>query len=238
MRPQIACEMKTALITGANKGIGHEVARQLAAKGFHVFVGARNAKPGRKAAEAIAKKCGKATFLEIDVAENDSVTAAAREFSNIEDHLDVLVNNAGIIVDGDDAILEISDDLLRKTLETNTLGALRVTRAFAPLLRKSKTPRVINVSSGGGQLTDGADGWAPAYCISKTALNGVTVQLAAALPKFAVNSVCPGWVRTDMGGSNATRSVAEGASGIVWLACEAPQSLTAKFVKDRKVVPW
>jgi len=144
--------VKTVLITGANKGIGHEVARQLAAKGFHVFVGARNAKAGRKAAEEIAKNGGKATFLEIDVADNDSVATAAREFSNIADHLDVLVNNAGIIVDGDDAILKISDELFRKTLETNTLGPLRVTRAFAPLLRKSKAPRVINVSSGGGQL--------------------------------------------------------------------------------------
>ncbi|MGC1323776.1 MAG: SDR family NAD(P)-dependent oxidoreductase [Candidatus Udaeobacter sp.] len=230
--------MKTVLITGANKGIGHEVARELAAKGFHVFVGARNAKAGCKAAEEIAKKCGDATFWEIDVADNDSVTTAAREFSNTEDHLDVLVNNAGIIVDGDSAILEISDDLFRNTLETNTLGALRVTRAFAPLLRKSKTPRVINVSSGGGQLTGGADGWAPAYCISKTALNGVTVQLAAALPKFAVNSVCPGWVRTEMGGENASRSVEEGADTIVWLASEAPQDLTGKFLRDRKEVPW
>jgi NAD(P)-dependent dehydrogenase (short-subunit alcohol dehydrogenase family) len=230
--------MKTALVTGANKGIGHEVARQLAAKGFHVFVGARNAKAGCKAAEEIAKKCGKATFLEIDVADHDSVTTAAREFSKIENHLDVLVNNAGIIVDGDNSILEINDDLFRKTLETNTLGALRVTRAFAPLLRKSKTPRVINVSSSGGQLTGGADGWAPAYCISKTALNGVTVQLAAALPKFAVNSVCPGWVRTEMGGENATRSVEEGADTIVWLASEAPQDLTGKFLRDRKEIPW
>src|SRR5215467_12416944 len=194
--------MKTVLITGANKGIGREVARQLAAKDFHVFVGARNAKAGRKAAEEIAKQGGTVRFLEIDVADIDSVTTAAREFSGIEDHLDVLVNNAGIIVDGDDAILEISDDLVRKTLETNTLGPLRVTRAFAPLLRKSKAPRAINVSSGGGQLTGGADGWAPGYCISKTALNGVTVQLAAAGPEFAVNSVCPGWVRTDMGGRN------------------------------------
>jgi NAD(P)-dependent dehydrogenase (short-subunit alcohol dehydrogenase family) len=176
--------------------------------------------------------------LEIDVAANDSVTTAAREFSKIEDHLDVLVNNAGIIVDGDDAILEISDDLFRKTIETNTLGALRVTRAFVPLLRKSKAPRVVNVSSGGGQLTGGADGWAPAYCISKTALNGVTVQLAAALPKFAVNSVCPGWVRTEMGGENANRSVEEGAETIVWLASEAPQDLTGKFLRDRKEIPW
>ena len=230
--------MKTALITGANKGIGREVARQLAAKGFHVFVGARNPKAGRKAAEEISKLAGKTTFLEIDVADNDSVMNAAREFSNVADHLDVLVNNAGIIADGDEAILEISDELFRKTLETNMLGPLRVTRAFVPLLRKSKAPRVVNVSSGGGQLTGGADGWAPAYCISKTALNGVTVQLAAVLSKFAVNSVCPGWVRTEMGGENASRSVEEGADTIVWLATEAPQDLTGKFLRDRKEIAW
>jgi NAD(P)-dependent dehydrogenase (short-subunit alcohol dehydrogenase family) len=97
---------------------------------------------------------------------------------------------------------------------------------------------VINVSSGSGQLTDGADGWAPAYSISKTALNGVTLQLAAALPKFAVNSVCPGWVRTDMGGDNANRSLEEGADTIVWLATEAPHDLTGKFLRDRKEIRW
>jgi len=230
--------MKTALITGANKGIGHEVARQLAGKEFHVFIGARNRDAGRKAVDQITKKGGKATFLEIDVADNASVTAAVREFAKAADQLDVLVNNAGIMVDGDDAILEVSDELVRKTLETNTLGALRVTRAFASLLAKSRAPRVINVSSGGGQLTGGADGWAPAYCISKTALNGVTSQLATALPKFAINSVCPGWVRTDMGGRNATRSVEEGADTIVWLASDAPQNLTGKFLRDRKEIPW
>ena len=234
----IQAHMKIALVTGANKGIGREVARQLAAKGFHVFIGARNRSAGRKAADEIAKKGGKTAFLEIDVSDNNSVAVAAREFVKTSDHLDVLVNNAGIIVDGDHAILEIGDELLRKTLETNTLGALRVIRAFVPLLAKSKAPRVINVSSGGGQLTGGADGWAPAYCISKTALNGVTSQLAAALPKFAINSVCPGWVRTDMGGRSATRSVEEGADTIVWLASEAPQDLTGKFLRDRKEIPW
>jgi len=203
--------MNTALVTGANNGIGYEVARQLTGKGFQVFVGARNRDAGQKAVAKIAKEGGKAIFLEIDVADNPSVTVAAREFAKAADHLDVLVNNAGIIVDGDNAILEISDELLRKTLETNTLGALRVARAFVPLLRKSKAPRVINVSSGGGQLTGGADGWSPAYCISKTALNSVTLQLATALPKFAANSVCPSWVRTDMGGQDASRSVEEGA---------------------------
>jgi NAD(P)-dependent dehydrogenase (short-subunit alcohol dehydrogenase family) len=231
-------ENKTALVTGANKGIGYEVARQLTGKGFHVFVGARKRDAGRKAANEIAKAGGRATFLEIDVADNASVSAAAHEFSECADHLDVLVNNAGIIVDGDNEILEVSDDLFRKTLETNTLGPLRVTRAFAPLLAKSKAPRVINVSSGGGQLTGGADGWSPAYCISKTALNGVTSQLATALPKVAVNSVCPGWVRTDMGGQSATRSVEEGADTIVWLASDAPQKLTGKFLRDRKEIPW
>jgi len=234
----VDARMKTALVTGANKGIGREVARQLAAKGFHIFVGARDRRAGRKASDEIAKRGGNATFLEIDVSDNSSVVAAADMFAKAADHLDVLVNNAGIIADGDDAILDISDDLLRKTLETNTLGALRVTRAFVPFLIKSKAPRVINVSSGGGQLTGGADGWAPAYCISKTALNGVTAQLATALPKFAVNSVCPGWVRTEMGGQNATRSVEEGADTIVWLATDAPQELTGKFLRDRKEIAW
>ncbi len=230
--------MKTALITGANKGIGYEVARQLVAKGFQVFLGARNSVAGRQAAEALANGGTKTTFIQLDVTDADSVTAAAREFAGIADHLDVLVNNAGILFDGDSAILEVELDLLRKTLETNTLGPLRVARAFGALLAKSSAPRIINVSSGGGQLTDGADGWAPAYCISKTALNGVTSQLAAALPKVAVNSVCPGWVRTDMGGSGATRSVEEGADTIVWLATEAPQNLTGKFLRDRAEIPW
>ena len=145
------------------------------------------------------------------------------------DHLDVLVNNAGIIVDGDDAILEISDDLLKKTLETNTLGPLRVTRAFVPLLPEKQSAAGDQCLQRWRQLTGGADGWAPAYCISKTALNGVTSQLAAALPKFALNSVCPGWVRTDMGGENASRSVEEGADTIVWLAAEAPLELNRQI---------
>ncbi|MGH8102498.1 MAG: SDR family NAD(P)-dependent oxidoreductase [Chthoniobacterales bacterium] len=230
--------MKAVLVTGANKGIGREVARQLVGRGFHVFIGARNAKAGRATVEDLANGGGKTTFLEIDVSDDESVRSAACEFARHCDHLDVLINNAGIIVDGDDGILKITDDIFRKTIETNTLGALRAARAFEGLLSKSKTPRLINVSSGGGQLTGRADGWAPAYCISKTALNGVTSQLAAALPKFAINSVCPGWVRTDMGGQNATRSVEQGADTIVWLAADAPQKLTGKFLRDRKEIPW
>jgi NAD(P)-dependent dehydrogenase (short-subunit alcohol dehydrogenase family) len=228
---------KVALVTGANKGIGFEVARQLARRGFRVFLGARNEKAGRAAAEKLHEE-GDVIFLKIDVSDANSIRAAEEELSRQGDRLDVLVNNAGILLDEDKSALSITPEIFETTLRTNTLGPWLVAQAFAPLLEKSKSPRIVNVSSGGGQLEDGADGWAPAYCVSKTALNGVTVQLAAALPKCAVNSVCPGWVRTEMGGEGATRSVGEGAATIVWLATDAPQDLTGKFVKDRKVIPW
>jgi NAD(P)-dependent dehydrogenase (short-subunit alcohol dehydrogenase family) len=232
---------KIALVTGANKGIGFEVARQLAREGFRVFLGARNEKAGEAAAKKLSqegKDEGNVFFLQIDVSNADSIKRAAEQFGKQADRLDALINNAGILLDNDKDVLTLTPDVFETTLRTNTLGVLLVSQAFAPFLRRSDNPRIVNVSSGGGQLTDGADGWAPGYCISKTALNGVTVQLAAALPNFAVNSVCPGWVRTDMGGANATRSVAEGASGIVWLAVDAPQSLSGKFLRDRKTIEW
>jgi NAD(P)-dependent dehydrogenase (short-subunit alcohol dehydrogenase family) len=228
---------KTALVTGANKGIGFEVTRELARLGLRVFLGARNAEAGRAAVEKL-KSAGDVLFLEIDISNEKSIRAAAEEFGRQSDRLDVLINNAGILLDEDKSALTITAELFETTLRTNTLGPWLVSQAFAPLLKKSSAPRIVNVSSGGGQLEDGADGWAPAYCVSKTALNGVTVQLAAVLPNVAVNSVCPGWVRTDMGGENADRSVAEGAATIVWLATDAPHDLTGKFVKDRKVIPW
>jgi len=227
----------TALITGANKGIGFEVTRELARMGLRVFLGARNVEAGRAAAEKL-KADGDVVFLEIDVSDGDSIRRAADELAGHTDRLDVLINNAGILLDEDKDALTITPEIFEATMRTNTLGPWLIAQAFARLLKKSREPRIVNVSSGGGQLEDGADGWAPAYCVSKTALNGVTVQLAAALPKCAVNSVCPGWVRTDMGGENATRSVAEGAATIVWLATDAPHDLTGKFVKDRKVIPW
>ncbi|MEY2528554.1 MAG: hypothetical protein QOJ05_644 [Verrucomicrobiota bacterium] len=228
---------RTALVTGANKGIGFEVVRELARLGLRVFLGARNTKAGRTAADKLSKD-GSVSFLEIDVSNAESIQRSADELARQTDRLDVLVNNAGILLDEDKDALTVTPEIFETTLRTNTLGPWLVAQAFAPLLKKSSAPRIVNVSSGGGQLEDGADGWAPAYCVSKTALNGVTVQLAAALPKCAVNSVCPGWVRTDMGGGAATRSVAEGAATIVWLATDAPHDLTGKFVKDRKVIPW
>ena len=239
-RPQVAGTMKNrniALVTGANKGIGFEIVRQMARLGFHVFLCARNAKAGREAAEKLSAD-GAVTFLELDVSDAESIRRAAEEFARHADRLDVLVNNAGIALDEDEAALTITPEIFETTVRTNTLGPWLVAQAFVPLLEKSERPRIVNVSSSAGQLDGGADGWSPAYCVSKTALNGVTAQLATALPKFAVNSVCPGWVRTDMGGANARLSIAEGASGVVWVAAEAPHDLTGQFIKERKVIPW
>jgi NAD(P)-dependent dehydrogenase (short-subunit alcohol dehydrogenase family) len=128
---------------------------------------------------------------------------------------------------------------MQKTLVTNTIGPLLVAQAFHPLLAKNGGGRIINVSSGAGSLSEGG-GYAPAYSISKTALNAVTMQLAATLKSagIAVNSVCPGWVRTDMGGRGAPRSVQQGADTIAWLAAEAPKNLTGKFLRDRKIIQW
>jgi NAD(P)-dependent dehydrogenase (short-subunit alcohol dehydrogenase family) len=230
--------MKTALITGANRGIGFEVARQLAAKGFHVFVGSRNPQKGQEAAEMLKREGGVATFVQLDVSDAQSITDAVHAISEVAGHLDVLVNNAGILLEEDNAIAQLSANTVNETFQTNTLGPLLVTQTFLPLLSRSGAPRVVNVSSGGGQLNEGMGSWAPAYCLSKTGLNAVTALFAAALPNVSINSVCPGWVRTDMGGTGATRSVEEGADTIVWLATDAPQELTGKFLRDRNPIPW
>jgi NAD(P)-dependent dehydrogenase (short-subunit alcohol dehydrogenase family) len=223
--------MKTAVITGAYRGLGFEVARQLSAKGFHVVITARRARKGK----AAAAKLENAAFVELDVTDPVSIGQAASQIAAV----DVLINNAAILIDGDEDITHISADRVLDTLETNAIGALRVSQAFIPQLSKSAGGRIVNVSSGGGQL-DSDTTWAPAYCISKAALNMVTRQLAAALKPagIAVNSVCPGWCRTEMGGSDADRSPEEGAAGIVWLAAEAPQEKTGLFWRDGQVISW
>jgi len=147
-------------------------------------------------------------------------------------------NNAGIIVDGDDGILKISDELLREHSKQTHLARCGWTRAFASLLAKSKAPRVINVSSGGGQLTGGAEGWAARLLHFENCSEWRDVSIGGGTSEICGEFVCPGWVRTDMADRNATRSVKEGADTIVWLASEAPQKLSGKFLRDRKEIPW
>jgi NAD(P)-dependent dehydrogenase (short-subunit alcohol dehydrogenase family) len=230
---------KVVLITGANRGIGLEAARQLARRGFHVVVGARDEAAGRRAAEGLCAEGGEATFLPLDVSSSDSVQAAAAAFAGIAGRLDVLVNNAGVYPDKGLAVLTLPRNRLDQTFQTNTFGPLEVTQAFLPYLRQAAGARVVNVSSGYGQL-EGLAPDVPSYCLSKLALNGLTIMLAAALrgDGVAVNSACPGWVCTDMGGPDATRSVEEGADTIVWLAADAPHHLTGRFFRDRREIPW
>jgi NAD(P)-dependent dehydrogenase (short-subunit alcohol dehydrogenase family) len=232
-------EERIVLVTGANRGIGREVARQLARRGFRVVIGARDEAGGRRAAAEIQAAGGKAEALRLDVSNSAGVRAGAEAFAGRADRLDVLVNNAGIYPDRGVDILTVSRDLLTRTFQTNTFGPVEVTQAFLPYLRRSRAARVINVSSGYGQL-DGLSPDVPSYCLSKLALNGVTLLLSRALQTegIAVNSMCPGWVRTEMGGANADRSVEQGADTAVWLADEAPQDLTGRFFRDRKEIPW
>jgi NAD(P)-dependent dehydrogenase (short-subunit alcohol dehydrogenase family) len=223
--------MKTVLITGAYRGLGYEVARLLSERGWKVILSARRKAQG----SATAAKLKNASFLELDIAESESVVRAAKEVSE----LDVLINNAAIIAEGDQDILTIRPEVIANTIATNALGALRVAQAFVPRLLKSAAGRIINVSSGAGQLSDMGT-WSPAYAASKTTLNAITCLLAAALKDkgIAVNSVCPGWCRTEMGGPTAPRSVEEGADGIAWLAADTPQGKTGLFWRDRQVIAW
>jgi NAD(P)-dependent dehydrogenase (short-subunit alcohol dehydrogenase family) len=235
----VVATSKTVLITGANRGIGLQIAKELAKQGFRVFLGARDQASLGQALASINIERPAPESVTIDVSDSSSILRAAADLTQRIDRLDVLVNNAGIYPDKDRTILDISRDQLLQTFDTNTFGPIEVVQAFLPLLRKSGSARVINVSSGYGQL-DGLSPDVPSYCLSKLALNGVTLMLAEKLRSehIAVNSVCPGWVRTDMGGSNATRSVEEGAAGTVWLAADAPHEFTGRFFRDGEEIAW
>jgi len=227
------------LITGANKGIGFETARQIGAAGWQVVISARRKDAGREAAAALAKKGAAATFLELDVASTPSIARAAAEFGKNFEKLEVLINNAGIYPDEGLNILTITREQLAGTFQTNTFGALAVTQAFLPFLRKATGSRVINMSSGYGQLGSLTPD-VPSYCLSKLGLNGITLMLSRALQDdgIAVNSMSPGWVRTEMGGAAAPRSVEQGADTAVWLATLPDDGPTDGFYYDRQRIPW
>ena len=229
---------KTVLITGANKGIGLEVARQLATLKYRVFLSARNKERGENACASLREIGLEVDFIQLDVSDPDSIQNAVQLISNKIKRLDVLVNNAGVLYKKDQDLMKIPDELVENTFKINTLGPLRVTRQFEPLLGIGS--RVINVSSGGGAITEELNTFAPVYCASKTGVNAVTMQLAVALEVkgILVNAICPGWVRTDMGGEEASRSVEKGAETIVWMACEKGFDHTGLFFRDKKVISW
>lgn len=228
--------MKTALVTGANKGIGLEVARQLLNRNFKVILTARNREKGLLAINKIKVDEKSLDFIQLDVEDETSIKKAVNEAQSKNLKIDIIVNNAGVLFDAE-SINEISAEKILTTFRINTLGPILVTQKFLPLINKNG--RIINVSSGLGSFSE-MSSYAPSYSISKTALNAVTKQFSFSLKdkNISVNSVSPGWVKTDMGGVNAVRTVEKGAETIVWLADEAPQQLTGKFFRDKKEIEW
>ncbi|MFJ3755286.1 SDR family oxidoreductase [Streptomyces sp. NPDC090080] len=235
--------MTTTLITGANKGIGHETARRLVAAGHTVYVGARNAERGRRAAEELG-----ARFVLLDVTDDASVEAAAKTIE-ADGGLDVLINNAGIesrTADNSVPTAEtVTADQMRNTFETNVFGVVRVLHAFLPLLRRSAAPVVVNVSSGLASLTALSDPDHPAhfypgiaYPTSKTAVNMLTVQYAKAFPKMRINSVEPGFTKTDLNGNTGTQTVAQGAEIIVRMAQLGPDGPTGGYFDVNGPLAW
>jgi NAD(P)-dependent dehydrogenase (short-subunit alcohol dehydrogenase family) len=218
-----------ALVSGASRGIGAEIARQLAVDhGFVVFAGARDPDDVEEAEGIIP--------IELDVTDQADVEAAQEQIGSDPGHLDALINNAGVY---GDPIGVVDYDLGRahEVFEVNTFGPWRLCQAFVPLLKRSSQPRIVNVSSGAGQLSD-MNGGRAAYRLSKAALNALTRTLASDEAGIKVNVMCPGWVRTDMGGPAAPRSVEEGADTAVWLATLPDDGPTGGFFRNRKPIPW
>jgi NAD(P)-dependent dehydrogenase (short-subunit alcohol dehydrogenase family) len=226
---------EVALVTGANRGIGREVARQLAVKGYKVLLSARDGEQASAVAAAVAQSTGATVVpVTLDVSSPESIERAAAEVTVDPGRLDVLVNNAGVGLDFGVAGVEPDFEKIQKTLETNFFGAYRLTIALLPLLRASDHPRIVNVSSGMGGVAE-MGGWSPGYRVSKASHNAVTRILSTELSGdgFKVNSACPGFVNTDMGGPmGAQKPVEDGAAGIVWLATLPDDGPTGGFFRD------
>jgi NAD(P)-dependent dehydrogenase (short-subunit alcohol dehydrogenase family) len=230
---------RVALVTGANRGIGLEICRQLGAAGYTVVLTARDAEKGARALGLLRRAGHDAHFQTLDVTDPAGARRVAAFVAGEVARLDALVNNAGIAIDARATLAAVDPDLMRKTLETNLLGALRCCQAFLPFMRQQEYGRIVNVSSGRGSFSRLGSG-GPSYRISKTALNALTVILADELKdtNILVNAMTPGWVRTRLGGPQAPRSIAEGAEAAVWLAMLPDDGPRGKFFKDREEFPW
>ena len=230
---------RIALVTGANRGIGLEIVKQLAEDGFKVILSARDRNMGVAVTNELKKNGHDVIFHVLDVTNESSIVEAVQFVEQMGGKLDVLMNNAAILVDSDQNALSIPSDMLRNVLETNLIGPLRLCQEVIPLMKNNKYGRIVNISSGMGAFNEMGSGY-PSYRISKTSLNAMTKILAAELSgsNILINSMCPGWVRTEMGGPGAARSVAEGADTAVWLAQLPDNGPSGAFFRDRKQIPW
>jgi len=236
-------ETRIALVTGANRGIGLEILKQLSRAGIMAVLCSRDVEKGREAAAKLASEGLEPPVVALDVTDGASIKAAVEEIVGLFGRIDVLINNAGILREGataeETSVLDISAELAMETYATNAIGPLRLIQAVVPIMRQGDYGRVVNVSSGAGQLSEMGAGF-PAYRMSKAALNALTRITAAELgpAPIKVNAMCPGWVRTDMGGPNATRSVEQGAETAVWLATLPDTGPTGGYFRDKAPIPW
>ncbi len=230
---------KIAVVTGANRGIGFEICKQLAQKKIKVILTARDEAKGKAAVQKLVKEGLDAVFYQLNVSDATSVKNLADRIQKELGRLDILINNAGIFIDPGKLAQNVELDIVRKTLEINLLGPLSLCQTFIPLMKKHNYGRIVNLSSGMGAFYEMGGGNA-SYRISKTALNSMTVILASELSgtNILVNTMNPGWVRTEMGGKNATRSVEQGADTAIWLATLPDNGPSGKFFLDRKEIPW
>jgi len=234
-------DKRVAVVTGANRGIGFEICRQLGRRGgIRVFLTARDGTKGNAAAGTLRDEGLDVEFYPLDVASEPSVKTFAGWLDGTCKRCDILVNNAGVMLDPRGSrILDSKVKTYLDTLATNLIGPLLLVQVLAPLMKGNGYGRIVNVSSGQGQLSEMSVG-TPAYRVSKTALNALTRTLAAELKGsgILVNSMCPGWVKTDMGGAGAPRTVEQGADTAVWLASLPDDGPNGGFFRDRKPIPW
>ncbi len=232
-------ETRVALITGANRGIGFEIARQLARLGIIAVIGSRDLAKGQQAAEGFKSEGLDAPVVQLDVNDPSSIAKGVAEANSFFGRIDILVNNAGILTDKAKLVLEIDPAEVEALFRSNTIGPLRMIQAVAPGMKERGYGRIVNLSSKLAQLKDMAGGY-PGYRISKTALNALTRVAAAEFGpgNIKVNAMSPGWVKTDMGGSDATRTVTEGADTAVWLATLPDDGPTGGFFDSRKAIAW
>ena len=230
-------QKKYALVTGSNKGIGFAICQGLLKESFEVILAARSLDKAKAAISQL--QSAQVHPLVLDVADDSSIQQAVETVQREFNQLDVLINNAGIYPDEGVNILTVERTLLDRAMQTNAFGAIRMAQAFLPLLEKASAARIINVSSGYGAL-DGLSANVPSYCLSKLTLNGATIMLSEALqPKgIVVYAMCPGWVKTDMGGDSAPRTPEQGADTAIWLATEATPDLSGKFFRDRQEISY
>ena len=231
---------RVAIVTGANRGLGLEIARQLASAQYHVVLTSRDAGKGRAACKTLREAGQTVSYQRLDVTSARSIKAFAASVITKFGRADVLVNNAGVMLDARGTrFVDSQLETYRTTFEVNVWGPLLLTQGLLPHMHKQNFGRIVNMSSGLGQLT-GMGNNTPAYRISKTALNALTCIVAAETKgsNVLVNAACPGWVRTDMGGANAVRSIEQGADTPVWLATLPDGGPTGGYFRDRKIIPW